>query len=288
MELTPDDYAARFTLAFRQGEAGNEGLSLHHYLKIPYGERTGIAWNNMGATFEQLALHAKAVDAYKCGSDMGETLAMSNLGNKFMNAGFVELAKERCENALKYKDPNKNIGTLLSSLTAMPEEESKRQEELLSAITTHQHYLQTLGRAATLETPTDFGENWQGPDCILKFERQEDRVRLHGTYERDANQLSGLLYQTIGVASATAPPPKERFSVTYFGKIRGRAIIGEMKRDRKGASLLETAGGEAKVYMILSDDGRELSVLERFNTSNPSLHVFKRVQLLSDLTNSKA
>jgi hypothetical protein len=59
-----------------------------------------------------------------------------------------------------------------------------------------------------------------------------------------------------------------------------------MMRDRSGASLLEAAGGKGKVYMILTDDGSELSILERADTNNPTLHVLKRVQLLGDLTNS--
>jgi hypothetical protein len=217
---------------------------------------------------------------------MGETLAMSNLGNKFMNAGFVELAKEQCDSALKISDPNKNIGTLLATLAAVPEAESDREAELLIAVTTRQRYLQTLGRAATLAMPNEFGESWQGPECLLKFERQDDRIRLYGAYERDANPLGGILYQALAAAPATLPPSKERISISYSGKIRGRAIVGTVKRDRKGASLLEAAGGGSKVYMILSDNGSELSVLERPDTNDATLHVLTRVQLLNVIAKS--
>jgi tetratricopeptide (TPR) repeat protein len=287
MELTPDDHDARFALAFKQGEAGNEGLSLLHYLKIPYGARNGLTWNNVGATYEQLLLPAKAVNAYKQSSEMGETLAMSNLGNRFLNAGFLELAKEQCDKALKISDPHKNIGTLLSTLAGLPEAETDREAELLSAVTTQQRYLQTLGRAATLKIPSEFGDTWQGPECIFKFERHDDQVRLFAEYERDVNLLGGILYQAIGTAPAASPRPKERITITYTGRIRGRAIIGTVKRDRKGASLLEAAGSDPKIYMILSDDGSELSVLERPNTTSPRLYVLTRVLLLSDFVKSK-
>jgi tetratricopeptide (TPR) repeat protein len=282
MELNPDDHSTRFALAYKQSMAGDEAIALHHYLRIPYSERNAMTWNNIGAAAEQLGLPAKSVTAYERAAAMGETLAMSNLGSKFMNAGFLELAREQCDNALKNPPAHQNIGHLFTSLASFEETERSKQAEILAGTQSRLFHLQQLGRAATLETPAEIGEDWQGPDCALKLVRKEDRISLKGTYERENSLLSALLSPSIFGVSGASPPPvtKSKYSISYFGQLRGRAVIGEMKRERDGASLLESSG-DAQMFMILSDDGSEISVVEMASSRNPVVQVFKRVQLLS-------
>ncbi|MEH2504989.1 tetratricopeptide (TPR) repeat protein [Bradyrhizobium sp. AZCC 1578] len=172
MELNPDDHDARFRLAYKQSEAGNEAISLHHYYKIPSGERHGMAWNNIGATADQLGLPTKAVAAYKRAAKMGETLAMSNLGVKLMNIGFLELAREQCNDALKNPKPHPNVGHLVTSLASVEDNEQSHQKDLLDGVESQVLYLQRLGRAATLDTPDEIAEDWEGPDCALKLIRK--------------------------------------------------------------------------------------------------------------------
>jgi hypothetical protein len=279
LELEPDNHDTRFNLAFKQSVAGNEELALYHYLKIPPAERTPVAWNNLGAALDQLILPAKAVDAYNRSMEMGETLAMSNLGNKLMNVGFVKEAQEECDKALATKQPHRNIGQLLTTLQALPEEEEKKQTELLETSKPKISYLQQLGRAAALEVPTDFGESWQGPDCVFNVIKADDRIKIVGTFER-TNLFAGLGGILGGLANPSVPSPKQKYTIEYEGKIRGRAIFGTIKRERDGASLLESAGGSSKVFMVFSDDGSEITVMEKADTNNPSYHVLKRAQLL--------
>jgi tetratricopeptide (TPR) repeat protein len=136
IELNPDDYDARFQLAFKQSEAGNEAIALHHYYKIPYGERSGITWNNIGAAADQLGLPTKAVAAFGRASEMDETLAMANLGFKLMNIGFQELAREQCAKALKHLKPHPNVGNLVTALASIEEDEKTHQKGVLDGVET--------------------------------------------------------------------------------------------------------------------------------------------------------
>lgn len=278
VELNPDDHDARFRLAYKQSEAGNDAISLHHYYKIPSGERHGMAWNNIGATADQLGLPTKAVAAYNRAAKMGETLAMSNLGVKLMNIGFLELAREQCNDALKNPKPHANVGHLVVSLASVEDNEQSHQKELLDGVESQVLYLQRLGRAATLNTPDELADDWEGPDCILKLKRTGDKITLKGTYERDVGlglgMLSGLSIPVAGVA--TLPAPKNKYSVSYSGRIRGLAVIGEARREREGASLLGSPG-EQKMFMLLSEDGNEISVFEGTDSKEPTIHVLKRV-----------
>jgi len=87
-----------------------------------------MAWNNLGVAFDQSALRAKSVDAYRKAEEAGETLAMSNLALKYLLVGFVKEAEEECNKALVLKDYHKNIGHTLAKLKDLPDEENKKQE----------------------------------------------------------------------------------------------------------------------------------------------------------------
>jgi thioredoxin-like negative regulator of GroEL len=65
VELTPDDFRTRFSLAYSHSEIGNNDLALHHYLRIPDSERGGETWNNLGVIFRAFQMPAKAVSAYR-------------------------------------------------------------------------------------------------------------------------------------------------------------------------------------------------------------------------------
>jgi hypothetical protein len=278
LELNPDDYDARFQLAFKQSAAGNEAISLHHYYKIPSGERIPMAWNNIGATADQLGLPVKAIAAFNRAAEMDETLAMSNLAFKLLNIGFLELAQEQCSKALTKPKPHPNVGTLVTSLASVEENEKLRLESILDGVETQVSYLQRLGQAATLATPETIAENWQGPDCELKLTRCGDRIAFKGVYEREDNLFSALIAPPVGLLGSTTPRPvsKSKYSVSYSGQIRGLAVIGELKHSRDGGSLLGSAC-EKKAFMIFSDDGNEITVFEKIDSKEPNIQVIKRI-----------
>jgi len=279
IELNPDDYESRFQLAFKQSEAGNEAIALHHYYKIPPGERTGITWNNIGAAADQLGLPGKAVVAFSRASEMGETLAMANLGFKLLNIGFQELAREHCAKAIKHPKPHPNVGNLVTALASIDENERTHQKSVLGGVETQISYLQQLGRAVTLAAPELIASEWQGPNCTLKLVLKGDKLTLAGKYEREDGLLAALMVPTLGVAKGALPTPKSKYSVSYSGQIKGLAVIGEYKHEREGASLLGNAG-EKKMFMILSEDGNEITVFEGADSKEPTIQVFKCINAL--------
>jgi hypothetical protein len=203
---------------------------------------------------------------------------MSNLGFKLLNIGFLELAQEQCSKALTKPKPHPNVGTLVTSLASVGENEKLRLESILDGVETQVSHLQRLGQAATLATPETIAENWQGPDCELKLTRSGDRIALKGVYERENTLLSALMAPPVGLLGSITPQPvsKSKYSVSYSGQIRGLAVIGELKHSRDGASLLGSAG-EKKAFMIFSDDGNEITVFEKIDSKEPNIQVIKRI-----------
>ena len=95
VELDPSDVTLRFALAYDHSEFGNSDMALHHYLKIPPAQRDLTTWNNLGVSYGDIAMPVRAVRAWRESAKEKNTLAMSNLGYKFLSAGFfVEAEKE--------------------------------------------------------------------------------------------------------------------------------------------------------------------------------------------------
>lgn len=276
-ELQPDNHKARFNLAYKHSDQGNNELAVYHYEMIPEAERIAMVWNNLGAAFEQFQLPVKAVDSYKRASEMGETLAMSNLANKLLNVGFVQEAQANVDKALATGGtPNKNIGHVLTALQEVPEAEERMRSEFIENARPRVIFLQKLGLATASNEPENVGETWQGPDCVLKVARDGNFVKFSGSFESD-NPFGGLLTALGGPATTSS---KSKFNIIYAGTMRGRALFGTMSREREGASLLGSAGGNKKALMFFNEDGNELFVMESADTPNPNFERLQRIQLL--------
>ena len=214
--------------------------------------------------------------SFKRASEMGETLAMSNLANRFLNVGFIEEAQSNLNKALAVGNPHKNVGQVLTALQTVPEEEEKKQSELAESAKSRVIFLQQLGLATASNEPENVGETWQGPDCILNVSRNGNFVKFSGSFERD-NPFAGLLGALGGPVVASS---KTKYIVAYSGTMRGRAVFGTMSREREGASLAESGGANKKALMFFSEEGNELFVMEKADTDSPTYDRLRRIQLL--------
>ncbi|MBI3773967.1 MAG: hypothetical protein HY273_00160, partial [Gammaproteobacteria bacterium] len=167
LDLDPTDMDTRFALAYKYANQGSNELAALHYARIPSAERSAFAWNNLGVAFDQIGLPAKSVDAYRKSEKMGETLAMSNLANKLIEAGFLSEAQTICDEALKLKDIHKNVGSTLGRLRGLPEDEDKKEAEAQKKAKPLSEFYKEFGRGVARPMPTNLANRWQGPDCIL-------------------------------------------------------------------------------------------------------------------------
>lgn len=263
VEVTPEDISARFSVGYQHSQSGNSDLALSHYLKIPYNARNQMAWNNLGVAFDAFNLPRRAVLAFQMSEGMGETLAMSNLANKLISSGFNAEAQELCDKALKIDGYNKNILHNLSRLKEIPDEEKKRLEDLSEKIKPKVEFYRSLGRAVSRAQLKSIAEGWRGPDCVLSATLSGDVLTFSGSYEQDVGGLAGLL------SGMSLTKQVEKYRVQYSGTVNGRTVNGFVSRTKEGGesplaatTLLGAAGNQAKVAMIISDDGNEIRVME--------------------------
>lgn len=267
VELWPDRIDTRFNLAYEYSQVDNNNLAFFHYLKIPEINRDAITWNNLGVSYGALGIAAKSVDAFKKSAEDGETLAMSNLGNKYASEGFLQEAREMTKQSVAKENYHKNIGALITRINETSEEEIKKEKETLEKVEPKAQFFRRLGKAVAHPRPLNVGEKWKSPDTTLSAEVQGDEIIFTGSFEKP---VTGIL---SGIAGFGVNRNEiHRFKLT--GKFIGRAISGRIERsiDGRQPTLLGLAEGSRKAILIMNSESRELEVIENPDSINPSFY----------------
>jgi tetratricopeptide (TPR) repeat protein len=271
IELTPDDNYMRFSLAYQHSEVGNHELALANYMKISYDARNAMMWNNLGVAFDHFQLRDKSVRAYQKAEEMGETLAMSNLGYKLLRIGMTREAQAKCDKAFLIKDYHKNVVDLLSKVKGTPEEEEKKLDDVLDKAKPKSEFYGLLAQAILHNAPSSAPGSWLGPNGPLEMSLTDDELRISGTYEVDANPFAVLGGLGIGKL-------KVKHRVEYFMTLAGHAMFGVVKRIKEGevpsaaASALALGDNETKVLMVLGDNETRFRVMENPYSSSPTFY----------------
>jgi tetratricopeptide (TPR) repeat protein len=260
VELNPDDYDARFSLAYAHSQKSNDALALFHYMKIPDDRRTGATWNNVGVSSDEQGLAVKAVAAYKNAETLNETLAMSNLAAKYLKAGFLHEAMGYCEKALQMEKPHRNVGLTWAEAKSVTETEALRLDKILAEAAPISDFYRLFGHAETRTPPEQWPQTWIAREAPIQVTIKDTEFIAEGRYETVG--LAGLL---TGNFFGTPPSPQKYF-VTYRGVVNGRTVRGTVDRgfeaERHPSSLLSNMTTNSEVLMVLTHDGSELKVME--------------------------
>lgn len=277
VEIDPSDTDTRFSIAYKYSSREDTHSALFHYLNIPNQERSAMTWNNLGVALDDCELRSKSVDAYRKSKQMGETLAMSNLARKFMQAGFLAEAQKECEEAFAIKDFHRNVGHISARLKSLPAEEEKKQEELLEKVKPKSDFFRLFGWAVAQSEPKELPESWEGPDGELNVTLRGQSFGAAGSFERSLSRLMTI----VADRGTSSRGRTETIQVEYTGVLRGRAIEAKVTRNREGerarsASLLGSSENERAVLMVVADGEDQIRVMENPSASEPRFYVLRR------------
>ena len=232
-------------------------MAFFHYSKIPARLRDSNAWNNIGVSFSHFEMPAKSTSAFRRAEELGETLAMSNLGFALLHDGFIEEASELANKAIQLGNYHANITDLLKRLKEIPEDEDKKETEALEKVKPKATFYRRFGNAALMETPAEIGDKWRGPETEFNASLEGSNVRIVGSFEADDNPFAAFV---DGVVRR-----KVTRRIEYTLKLRGNVLIGEVKRTTDGqqsSSFLALGSNSRKVRMYFDADRRVLYGME--------------------------
>lgn len=280
LEIAPDDKQMRFKLAYKYSELKKTNLSLFHYLRILPRSRTGTEWNNIGVALDEVGAATKAVSAYREAEQQGETLAMSNLANKLLGAGFLSEAEMLLEKATKIPDYHRNIDANTARVKEIIDEDNEKQESTVRAARPNSEFYRKLGEALLSSQIKSIASRWKSPNCELQVSIKEDSFEAIGIYEESLLGMSlANLNRNLG-SRDNAPLRKMEH---YKGTIKGRAIIGFVSRQRAdGASaststLLTNYDESPLIAMWLTDDGNTLIAQETSEPNAARIYLLRQI-----------
>ncbi|MGO4682748.1 hypothetical protein [Hyphomicrobium sp. 2TAF46] len=274
MELDPTSIDERFNLAYTHSERGSEEISLYHYLHIPDDARSGIAFNNLGVAYTSFKLPCLAISAFLRAKELHETLAMSNLAYRYMDAGFLDEARRECDHAKSIPDYNNNINLAYARIHDLPTSEQKTLDEILSRARTKIDFLRKFGRALGTPLSIDLSGSWQHPS-FGNF-----TVRCDGSnFEAQGTmKLSRQAFANALAAYPMSPPQEEAIKISINGSMRGSAIEATLTSDNghpKRTTLLGITEN-MRTMLIYIEDAQTLRVMEEPNTAQPKVYDLTR------------
>ncbi|HEY2920619.1 MAG TPA: hypothetical protein VGL70_08520 [Candidatus Binatia bacterium] len=282
LELYPDDTDSRFSLAYKYSQAAENELSLFHYSKIPFQQRTAATWNNLGVQFEHCGLPSKSVEAYRRSEELGETLAMSNLAEKLIKAGFLKEAAEICSRANRIPDYHKNVSQTISKLKAAPEDEQNNEKNVLGKAKPLSDFYRDYGRATAHAELGEYTGRWRGPDCDLLVTINGKSFLAEGDYETAQSGTLRLAMLGVGLRSLGKPQQMDKYHVKYTGEIYGRAVNCNVTRQDVNqivpTTLLSDLVNRKKALMIISESLREIRVYEKDSADKAKFYELTRLE----------
>lgn len=132
IELNPDDKEILFNGAYAQSQSNLEYLSAYNYdTLVALDPDHSTALNNLGVAANNIEIPTRAVEFYNKSVGKGNTLAMANLAQLYLNNGFLEDAKKIIKIAQTQEEPHENVSHVITGIHTKEDNEKKRWDDAL-------------------------------------------------------------------------------------------------------------------------------------------------------------
>ena len=163
LELAPNATHSRFDAAYSESNAKFTALSARNYdTLLTLDPKDANALNNLGVECGRTNLQFKSIDYYRKAEREGSTLAMANLAQALMQAGFHEEAAEKLSEARQMEYPHENVALVHADLERKRQEEEEAWAKLLKIGTRQQRFLREFAQASIdLPAANPFLGTWE-------------------------------------------------------------------------------------------------------------------------------
>jgi tetratricopeptide (TPR) repeat protein len=240
LQLSPERVNALFPAAYALSHEEISPLAAMNYdTLVRFDKKNSSALNNLGVEYDRLGLPIASVSYFKKASERKETLAMANLAFRYIGQGFEDEANDIIIQAKSEKNPHKNVGTAMASITESKEKEEKEWESIKSIGVKQQQFLWEYAEAIFEpgKLRVSFDGQWIAPNGKVFLLSQKDQT-LQGIWE------------------------SENDGEKFDGNVQNRAA--QIKFSKKGAGLglliAQNWGSPEDGLIFLTQDGKEIQV----------------------------
>lgn len=257
LSIDPADTDSRFQLGYLYSQTKAHAAAILHYRRIPSQSRTGLAWNNLGVSLGELSLSSASIAAYREAERLNDTLAMSNLGNSLMSAGFLPEATSILEKAASIAEHSPNVEHSLAKAKGIEEDETGREAKHLQRCRPDTEFYAEFGKALMRSEEAALNGEWRTPKGQVRVSVDSGRLTAVGTERRATSGLH--LLADPGAATVKV------IEVEFSAQIEGAAMAGHVSRRDSGepAKSLLASASDPEVLMIVDVGADRIRVLER-------------------------
>ncbi|MCK5614521.1 hypothetical protein KAR91_72320 [Candidatus Pacearchaeota archaeon] len=231
IEFSPDDKSILFDGAYAQSHANLEYLAFNNYdTLVTLDPNHSTALNNLGVSAKSLEMATMATKLYKKSAEQGNTLAMANLAQLYLNTGFLEDAKRIIEKARENEKPHKNVPKAVSEITSLEEKDKDRWSLILKKGNEFRQFIRLYTSAYFNEQSNivDFSGHWTIEGQIqINIKINNDRLSAEWLSDQDESGNSEFKYSLLGTIhnnSAIITYKKESTSKTAIGLLSSSTI----------------------------------------------------------------
>jgi hypothetical protein len=194
--------------------------ALHNKTIVSHNPTDMAAEHNLALAYSELSLPITSVDHYRNAFALGETLSASNLGYKFVDAGFQTECETLLREALAKPNCIPEVQQALGTVNRRLQDEGEKLEEHLRNAERRRDFMVRLGEGMITPAPIDVEGIWEldfGPVSFLVGGGE-----LIGTGEKVLSGGNALALRSL-LAGSTSPSAKTRQTLSLKGELLGRA-----------------------------------------------------------------
>jgi tetratricopeptide (TPR) repeat protein len=266
LHQSPEQMNFRFSLAYDYEAENQDHLSLYHYkILCEHDEKHPSALNNLGVASSKSGLAVLAAQRYKRAYELGDTLAASNLAQRYLEAGLSDDAITLLKGAQNKENCVADVSRTLAAVHERVEEDNREQDTVLAKAEEHRKFLLPFAQGLLSPRATNVVGRWVFPLAEIDLEFAEDTlygVREERTEVKTDVALFGALFPGSAPKSVTRIVSFE-FSATLSGRTC-KFSLETRKRDEPASWTLTGIPSSSKTegYILFAEDGRFGEVAE--------------------------
>ncbi|MBC8358852.1 MAG: hypothetical protein H8E54_07895, partial [Candidatus Aminicenantes bacterium] len=270
LDTDPVNTSLRFDLAYTYSNENNNKLALLHYKRLIDAIKHDTAQNNIGAAYNALELKSKAVASYFKAAKEKQTISMGNLAHCYLEAGFVNDAKQQIVEANKLLnedfDVHARVNSAQQKLTTLLENEDKKEREILLEAKEERKFRVDYSKAFCSEAiiaKDNIEGIWKTPwgEFELKFDEKAKSFSING--KKSVEKMDAYRYL---IPSQTQPTKKYKDRhVKITGTLKNMSGKYKIEVEDKVGETLLTDGKvhEATGYMVINESYGCIEIMEK-------------------------
>lgn len=269
LDLKPNDDDIRFNLAYKYCDIDEDEYGVYHYEKLKHSNYSTNVPNNLGASYRDLKLNYYSVQAYKEAILKENTLSMRNLSHIYIDAGFLDEAKDLCDKAIKYVDYDYRVGDAITKIQEVKNEENEKREKILHSVHERINFYIKYSNACLKTYKIDIEGKWKYKEHILIVTVSNKEFEGNCDYEEEVFQLSSLFDTSL-------PKKTNRIVKTRFtGKITGLGIHFNMSVYINALSITDKS---IEGLMVISDDSKKIEIYEKDEGTKGNKYILEKYE----------